>query len=349
MSEQRSVAGFARFLAFVFSLLLTLALLLCLLQLTLSQTLFSARFVKTVLVEEKAYEALPGLVTQTMLNSVSGTGEAGLGILAQVPADQLSQWMSTVLPADYLQTQTDQVIESLEAFINLRSYTLNLQFDLTPVKANLASPASADALANLLDSMPACTADQLNELLAATLKQGSLNGLTIPMCKPAEPLLSVVRALLSGTVSSFAAVLPDSLAIGGEAVQAQVNSFVMSRQYTTYYLFKRILEYTPWVCLGLALLIVLFTLRSKKLLLASLGTPLWISGLVGLLAAGLVYLGRGYVLLVPMLSQSSSAFVVFARGFALHTIGRVSLIGALISAAFFVIGLTFSLISRRAK
>lgn len=346
--QKRTISGFARFVAGLLSILLTLVLIVAFLQVTLSQTVFSANFIKNVMVEQKVYEALPQVVTGTLLESVSGSEDSTVRFFSQIPTEQLNQWIASAMPQDYLQAQTDQVVDALEAFINLDTYILNLQFDLTPVKTNLTSEAGQAALNSVLDSLPACTTDQLTRLMSSAL-QGNLSGITIPMCKPGEPLLSIVRSLLGGTVSGLAQALPDSIPVGGEAVQTQINQFVSGPRYRTYSLLKRLLEVSIWVTLGLMLLIVLFTLRSKKVMFTSLGVPMILTGIVGLGCAALAYLNLFSLSSLPFINNLSGAMNDLLVRISYGVLQKTSLVALWVALGVFLLGLLLTISAGKIK
>jgi len=346
--QKRTISGFARFIAVILSFLLTIVLIVAFLQVTLSQTVFSANFIKNVMVEQKVYETLPQVVTGTLLESVSGSEDATLKFLSQVPTEQLNQWIASVMPQDYLQAQTSEVVDAAEAFINLDTYILNLQFDLTPVKANLTSEASQTALNSVLDSLPDCTTDQLTNLMASAL-QGNLSDISIPMCKPGEPLLSIVRSMLGSTVGGLAKSIPDNVTVGGEAVQTQINQFVSGPQYRTYYLVKRLLEYSIWVALGLVLLIVLFTLRSRKVMFTSLGVPMILTGIVGLGCAALAYLSLFSLSSFPLITNLSGVVSGLVVRVSYGILQKTSLVALLVALGVFILGLLLTISAGKIK
>lgn len=346
--QKRGISGFAKGMAVLFSILLTIALIVAFVQITFSQTIFSANFVKNVLVEQKVYESLPQVMTSSMLASVSDSGDSTMKFLSQVPTEQLNQWIATVMPQDYLQGQTNQVVDALESFINLKTYILDLKFDLTPVKTNLTSEVSQNVLNSVLDALPDCTADQLTNLLAATL-QGNSSDISMPMCKPGEPLLSIVRSMLGGTVSGLAQALPESISVGGAAVQTQINQFINGPQYRTYYLAKRLLEYSVWAALGLAFLIVLFTLRSRKVMCKTLGIPALFTGIFGLIMAGLAYLSLFSLHSFPIVRDLSGAMSGLVVRISYGILQKTSLVALLIGLGFFIIGLVLTILSGKIK
>lgn len=346
--QKRTISGFAKLMAVFFSILLTLALFIAFVQITLSLTIFSANFVKNVLVEQKVYETLPQVVTTSMLESVSSSGDSTFNLLSQIPTDQLNQWIAAVMPQEYLKAQTGQVVDAFEAFTNLDTYILDLKFDLTPVKQNLTSEVGQNALNSILDSLPGCTADQLTNLMASAL-QGNMSEISIPMCKPGEPLLSIVRSMLGGTVSGLAKALPDSISVGGEAVQSRINQFVSGPQYRTYYVAKRLLEYSVWAALALAFLIVLFTLRSKKVMSKTLGIPVLLTGIFGVACAALAYMGLFSINTFPFITHMSGAMSGLVVRISYGILQKTSLLALLIGLGFFIIGLVLTSSAGRIK
>lgn len=348
-TERKQISGGAKFFAVLLAILLALSLIVCLIDLTLSRTLFSANVIEGQLVEQKAYEKLPQVFSATILQSESTQANAATNLLAQLPQEQLNTWISSVLTEEYLQAQTTHIIDSLISFVNLRSYAVDLSIDLAPVKLNLAGQQSQNALAEIFNSLPECTQEQLDSLTTTFMNQGNLNGVTVSLCKPGEPLLSIIQGMISGAVTSFSQTLPDQYTPGGAQVQEQVNQFVLSQQYRTYYLLKKILDYSPWICLGLALLIVLFTLRSVKSLFSCLGVPLLIAGIVGLIGAGITYLSLFFLQSLPFMANLSGAMSSLLVPLLHGLILKISLSGALFAGGAFLGGLFLTILAGKMK
>jgi hypothetical protein len=280
-----------------FSLLLTLSLVITLLCLTLQKTVFDQKFVDKVLVSQNVYEKVPALVQQRLELAISSQGAAGQ-LLQLLSPQQTQEFFSYLLPADYLQQQTNQVMDRFYDFLNLKSSALELTLDLTPIKQKMAPDGVAQLIRQLESLNPTCTTDQMQNLLVVLIDPSQVDLSFLSTCTPPEPILSAVNPVLQTALQSAATLLPDSFTIFNLDDMNSVQNEQIHQFYANYQLIRKLVDFLPWLSVVLAVILFLLNTKSFAVFLRSLGVS-------GLIASGfdILLLGAGYLFLRPLLPR----------------------------------------------
>jgi len=342
---RKTISGAGRGWASFFAFLLTLSLILTLVSIVLNNSVFSASFVKDLLVDENVYDQVPALLADTLTNAITDQTPTGTNLLGLLPADKMGELIAAVIPIDYLHSQVNGIVDSVYRFINLQSLEVNYSLNLTPVKENLAGQKGQEALSQLVNSLPECTQDQLNSLASTFDQQGNIYGISIPVCKPTEPLLSVISVVAASSLQSFAYTLPSEITLGGADLNTQIKQLTNTRQFQVYYMVRQWLRWAPWISLAIALLILFVCFRSAKVMFSSLGIPALIAGIFGLLASGGLYFSNGMINTSSFFSDQTGALNLFLVQTGKAFILQVSLFGLLVCGGLFMIGLILTILS----
>jgi hypothetical protein len=129
--------------------------------------------------------------------------------------------ISALLPPAELEAVTDEFLDSLFAYLNMRSDSVTLS--LRSIKQNLAGDGGARAISQILQAQPDCTAEQLLQMGmdALSTDQGMI------LCKPPEELMGLVMPLAEAQLQVVSRSLPDDLPIiaagQGEDIRPQLN------------------------------------------------------------------------------------------------------------------------------
>ena len=280
-----------------FAILLTLSLIVTLLCLTLQKTLFDQKFVDKVLVSQNLYEKVPTLVQERLESTISSQGAASQ-LLQFLSPQQTQQFFSYLLPADYLQQQTNQMMASFYDFLNLKSSGLELTLDLMPVKQKLTAEGVTQLIQQLESMNPTCTADQMQNLLVALIDPSQIDLSFLSACTPPEPILSAVNPVLQTAVQSAATLLPDSYTLFSLGDVSSVQSEQVRQVYAVYRLVRTLVDYLPWLSVILAGILLLLNTRRLAVFLHNLG----ISSLIAALFDSFL-LGAAFLFIRPLLPQ----------------------------------------------
>jgi len=268
ISKKRYPNAIAKVLIVGLSLLLTLCLVPAIINLSINQTVFKSDFYAGVLRRTNFYEQVPTVIADSVMASGSSVMQGGL--LAGLNQKQFIWMMTSMLPPGWIESQTNTAMDSVLNFLNFKTQTLTITVDLQPIKDYLTSPAGKQSLVTLLDNLPDCSDDQLTQIMIAM--QSGQGGFAL--CRPPSSDLFNMDTMLDPVISSFSASLPAVILLPPDNEQGRIQQIVKSPIFLIYQKVRQFLVFFPWICLVLALMIILLSLRSLRWMGTALGVPL---------------------------------------------------------------------------
>jgi len=218
---------------------------------------------------------------------------------AAVSPEMLRSLVLSVIPADWFQTESSRLVRAILDFVNLKSGTLDLTIDLTPIKQNLAAADFNQLATFYFGGLPECSADELTQI--QTFFATGQSSQSAPVCRPPEPYLSQALALFSANFQQVGASIPASIPlVGPEETQAIKDS----PAYTVLTIAQGVLSLIPLFSLGLILLIGLANIRQPFQILRHLGVGFTVGGF---LFAVTTLLTRLMVSTIPVTMTSQPA------------------------------------------
>ena len=278
----------ARTLIILFSILLTICLVVTFIIIPLNRTALNADFYINTLNQNQVYSQMPDLVTGSIITSIQETEFNSLNnqILAALTEDQISALVAALIPPEWVETQTNLVIHAIMDFVNLKSTDLMVVIDLQPIKENLVGPAGKQAFTALLSNLPTCTIDQLN-LILTSLQNGQTG---FELCNPSLDSTEMMEFLMQPVITDFNESIPAAITIPSAGQAELVQSLVKSNYFKAYRSYRQALAIIPWISLGLGFLILMLSLRSWRWSLTALGLPLVFSGMAAALPGAWLYM-----------------------------------------------------------
>jgi hypothetical protein len=211
-----------------------------------------------------------------------------------------SDWeiiISILLPADELQTITENILDQMFTYLN--GETDNVSVSLVRLKERLTGQAGQDAVRQLIAAQPPCTVEQLAQMAASMLGVGG--GMVI--CAPPEEILAILMPQLQNQLAALVTQIPDkAMIIKPSSQPAQPGGGPLGNDpITVIRTVRLVLRLSPLLPLGLLLLVTLFGVRSLKGWLRWWGIPFFFAGAIAL-APGIAML--------PALNWAWNNFVV---------------------------------------
>jgi hypothetical protein len=250
------------------SIILGVCLIPTIINLAINQTLFKTDFYAKVLNKTNFYEQIPVLLADTVMTS--GTAALQGGLLAGLDENQFNWLMTSMLPPGWIEAEADVAMLSVLDFMNFKTTTLSIVIDFKPIKDHLSSQQGKQSLITLLDNLPDCTNDQLTQIMIAM--QSGQGGFAL--CHPPSSDLFNMDTMLDPVINSFSASLPSAIILPPEGQANIFNAIVKSPVFQIYRIVRSVLSIFPWVCMVLALMIFLLSVRSLHWLAGALGVPL---------------------------------------------------------------------------
>jgi len=259
--------------------------------------LFSPQAYQQAMSAENIYQRVPGWLAELFFRSGGPNGESlQARALKYLPRQESSELFGILFPVDWVRSQADALVVQGLDYLNFHSDDLYLRMDLQPVKARLNGAEGGQVAERILASWPDCTAEQVLQM-GADLLFG--NTTEIPFCRPPAELMPVAQGLLASVMQGFGAVLPDQVDLAaGVRLLRDSSSAAGARwqQLFGLYTFLRwMLRLSPLFALVLGAMIFLLTYPEKAAVLDALGYPMLLSGLAGIVAAGLAFVFMGVV------------------------------------------------------
>lgn len=341
------VKGWIVFFSIIFGLLLIPTLIF----LPVNNTIFQPQSYLKVLDKDQFLDQLPRMVAETVIKTAANKAPQTIGenVFSVLSQEQIEGLIVSVIPAGWIETQTESGITSILDFLNLKTTELVVHVDLQQIKDNLTGPAGKQVFLNFVSTLPSCTFDQLAIILAGL--ENNQSG-EIPLCNPPVTNLVLLDSLISTAMSQFAAALPSEIIFPAGEQARQIGSLTSSTGFKIYRFIRRSMLLLPWACLGFGFLIVLLSIRSMRWMFSSLGIPMILAGmLIGFFGAVLLYGGnQGINSLLFQNSQASfqgiEQLVVGVVQEIITSLGRFTLI---VSLASLSLGIILFVVSRILK
>jgi len=285
------------------------------------------------------YEQLPAIVATQLTHQLRyapkdapevGPGDAGgpPPALRALTTEQWSSILATVLPPDVARATIERGVRSVFAATgSSNAVTLSL----TELRTRLASGAAVDAYFQVVRAQPACTASQVEVILATAATE-------LPACRPPEEVIAQLRPTIESLLGGLVAQIPD---------QQDLSDSLSPETLAPLRTARTALLLSPLVPLAFLLLTALFGARSRRALARWWGIVLALAG--GAVASAAVVIApeferRWNALVVPKIPPYWSADVVTTlHDLAASLVGSYATSLTLISAAVAVAGLALAL------
>ncbi len=258
---------FAAMLAVVFIVTAVAALFLF----NLERRVFSPATYQEVLANEGFYDRLPGVMAEALIGAT--TGQSGLPVMLRgLPQQDVETFLRVIMPPDVLKAVGDQTLASVFAYVDQKAE--NAQVSLAPLKANIATDASVQAVYGLLSNQPPCTVDQLLNMSVLLLQQ------QLTFCNPPPDVQPLLTPVIQIQLQAISANLPDSVTLMSANHPAGTAD---PRERLR--LARSVMKFSPLIAFAFWFSYFLLVLLSFPNWLDWLGLPMMISGGFAFLAA----------------------------------------------------------------
>lgn len=222
--------------------------------------------------------------------------------------------LETLLPAAWLQTQTESALDQLFEYLESRRDTVEIS--LVELKARLMSDSGRAILFQIVRAQPPCNAAQ-RALWQQPLSSETLDKLLD--CRPPEETLNARAAEIQANAAQVMGGIPDEVDLaqglrGANQPDAQTGEQEEPRAALARARF--FMRLTPLVPFVLLLLIALFAVRSRADLARWSGIPLIIVGVLGGIIALTIGLGAEWGIRTSLPMERASAY-----GFTTNLVG----------------------------
>ena len=308
----------SRGLTLLLTVLFVISTLLAVMFLTIELILLQPHTYQQALERQGLYDRLPELLAgQITYQAESSSGENTPQNSAENPSNasfsfipsfmrnlDRASWqaiLSAVLPREWMQTQSESLIEQGIAAVKTADQPHRLVISYKELREQLSQEKLQQVAAIILQNAPVCSEEQLYQITLLALGQTSGNP---PVCIPLEELKPFIQQMLTTTLQGVTATIPEEAGItftlisqetGEESTQPS-GAVAADATAGAFSKLDAILLLSPLVPFFLLLLLVLLSGRSWYALSRRLGPPLAASGLLLLLPAAAALLFSRWLL-----------------------------------------------------
>lgn len=218
---------------------------------------------------------LPDLVAGWMLDGTIQMTDIDPTYLSGLEREDFADIISLVAPVEWSAVQSALAVRQAQDYLLGRTEDLTITLDLTGVSQRLGGEALPLVAERIVTSWDACTAVDLADLMLA-MANGSTTSLHY--CQPPDTFRSIVVEAVKPALQQLAARLPSSLTFE----IAKAGEATPGLRFVRWLV--RLWSWTPWLAVGLAILLLLVLHDSLRSGMMGVGLPL---SLAGVTTAGL--------------------------------------------------------------
>ena len=277
-----------------------------------------------------------------------GTGAGGgqMEFMKNLTRDDWERLIRTLLPADLMQSMTEEALEQVFAYSN--GETDSARMSLVLLKERLASQTGRDVIELLVTAQPPCTEEELAQMNARV--SGGEGEMVL--CNPPEDRYASLVSDMQGELAGFVAEMPDEAVLIKPATNtvAATDAGPFDQDPLTVLRYARLgMRLSPLLPLGILLLVTVFGVRSRKGWLRWWGIPMLVAGLIsfGIGIAALIGLDWVWVnhVAVRIPPYLSSGMAEIGRNLLSSVVRELSTSIMLESGALSLVGLAAILVS----
>ena len=231
----------ARLTAALFAILFIIAALLSLLLFNFERHFLDSDLYKRVLLEERVYDSLPRLLSTQIAagmtnspcdeepNSCEGNGEAESEedeggppeYFQNMDANQWELLLGEIFSANWLQEQTEIVVDQFFEFLESDETTPTISISLVDLKVRLLGRNGVDTVLKIVDVQPPCSDDQLSEL--KDMLESDMSEADLLSCRPPQELLDRYIITIEDTLNEVIGSLPDEAKLGESFMESEAS------------------------------------------------------------------------------------------------------------------------------
>lgn len=293
----------ARLLAGFFAILFVISACLSILVYNAQGQFTNPELYKRVMIEERVYDSLPRLLSLQISESMtydpcaedpstcesqdeeSPEDEEGgpPDYFKNLDAGQWESLLREILSPEWLQQQTESVIDQFIDFLESDQESPSISISLVELKSKLMGSSGVEIVLNLIEGQPTCTREQLREIKEAMASEEEQPDLL--SCLPSEDILDEYAASIEETLNEVVGELPDEAIIGESFMEgaSDVKPEVEDGEMQVGPTLRRIRTYmriSPLVPVVFLILIAVFAVRSFRDLLRWWGIPFMATGII---------------------------------------------------------------------
>ncbi len=302
--------------------------------------LFSPDAITEELLASDLPDRMPDLMAGWILDgTIQIQGDSSF--LSNLDRQGLTDILALLAPPDWTAIQSALAARQVQDYLLGKTNTLSITLDLSGISRQLAGEALPVVAARIVSSWGNCSALDVAELALAMAGNSSAS---LPYCQPPEAFQPLVIQAVESGLQQYAAQIPASVTLD-IAEASVVTPGVQGMR-----LAARLWPWTPWLTLGLALILLLVLGGSLRAWLMSVGLPLSLAGVITAGLALVMAMVRDNTL-TPWLEGNLAGHMpeglaVIVTPAMVNVFGRFCLSALVWGGAAFLLGVALVIVSR---
>ena len=242
------------------------------------------------------YQRLPAWLAQITTRGSTSTGGVNDNALSLMDQSGMEKVYSLVLSPEWVQSQTESLIEQTMAYLNFDTDNLTMKVNLVELKKAIGASGPTSASGLLIRSWPACTEDDLillGKIILNKVIDPKGQSSALPLCRPPDKFLPVLDEVMGVAFTQFAKTIPDQVDLVDLAKESpgfseqQAN---LARDFAIYRILRWMMRLLPILAVSLFLLLGILTMQSWRSLLTFTGIGLLVAGFLTFFMTVLIWL-----------------------------------------------------------
>ena len=291
-----------------------------------TKALVKENFLDQQFMADFAEQMVQGML-ESSVEEAGAEGGSGFSVviekgLAELDEADWAQLTSLIAPPTLIAETTDTIIDGYAEWLTSDETLPAITIELSAWKRNISQNARPIMII-VMDGLPECTLEEIGQQVLEGLTGGEGIGAAVPVCRPPEPIYSVVLDNADRMAAGITQGAPDSVDLSSIPIQdsEQILQFKESLNRA------RLVTTWSWLLVfGLGALAVVMAARTWPAALRWSGWPALLIGAgTLLLGLGLTWFGSALPSLLARMPSDGPAFVpVLAGGMGAGVLSLVS-------------------------
>jgi hypothetical protein len=200
---------FRKLLAWVCAVCFAGSGITALLLFNIERTAFDSATYKQAFEQQNLYQRIPNILGDSLHTYIADNANFP-AYLKALTVDDWTASITSLLPADELKALTDNTLDSVFNYLNGK--TDSVVISIVPFKNHLAGNSGIEVVKQILNSQPACTAEQLVQI-----GLGVITGKDLMLCKPPDEFMNFVNPLIESQLQVMTGYFPDQVTLVSNA------------------------------------------------------------------------------------------------------------------------------------
>ena len=173
------------------------------------RTAFDSTTYKQAFEQQSLYVRIPKILGDSLHTYIAEDANFP-AYLKALTADDWTATITSLLPADELKALTDNTLDAVFDYLNGK--TDSVVISVVPFKNHLAGNSGIEIVKQILNSQPACTAEQLMQI-----GLGLISGKDLMLCKPPDEFMNLINPLIESQIQFMTGTFPDQVTLVSDA------------------------------------------------------------------------------------------------------------------------------------